>query len=150
MLNREGLVDKVLIAVADDAKVSDVRAALTANAPDGIEVVTGAQVADEDASTFEVLSSVIGGVLLAFAGVALFVSAFYIFNTFNIILGQRTRELALLRAVGASPGQVRRSVMTESLGLGVGSSIIGIGGGRAPRQVAAGLDERHRLHAPGQ
>ncbi len=129
VLNRDGLVDKVLIVVADNAKVSDVRATLKANAPAGIEVVTGAQVADEDASTFEVLSNIIGGVLLAFAGVALFVSAFYIFNTFNIILGQRTRELALLRAVGASPSQVRRSVMTESLALGVLSSIIGIGGG---------------------
>lgn len=133
VLNREGLVDKVQIVLADDAKASEVSAAMTAGIPDefksAVEVVTGAQVADEDASTFEVLSSIIGGVLLAFAGVALFVSAFYIFNTFNIILGQRTRELALLRAVGASPSQVRRSVMTESLGLGVVSSVIGVGGG---------------------
>ena len=139
VLNRPGLVDKVLVVVADDAKVSDVRKTLTDNAPEGVEIVTGAQVADEDASTFEVLSSVIGGVLLAFAGVALFVSAFYIFNTFNIILGQRTRELALLRAVGASPGQVRRSVMTESLALGVGSSIIGIGGGLVLAKLLQGL-----------
>lgn len=128
-LGRDGFVDKVQIAVANNAKVADVKAAIIAQAPKGIEVVSGAQVAKEDASTFEVIANIIGGVLLGFAGVALFVSAFYIFNTFNIILGQRTKELALLRAVGASPAQVRRSVMTESLGLGVVSSVIGIGGG---------------------
>lgn len=129
ILNRDGIVDKVQVVVADGQSVTEVRQRLQAAAPQGVEVVPGAQVAREDASTFEVLSSVIGNVLLAFAGVALFVSAFYIFNTFNIILGQRTSELALLRAVGAAPRQVRRSVMTESLGLGVLSSIIGIGGG---------------------
>jgi putative ABC transport system permease protein len=128
-LNRAGLVDKVQVVVAGNATVNEVRQRIRSAAPEGIEVVTGAQVATEDASTFEVLASVIGGVLLGFAGVALFVSAFYIFNTFNIILGQRTHELALLRAVGASPRQVRRSVMTESLGLGAVSSVIGIGGG---------------------
>ncbi|MBA2608457.1 MAG: ABC transporter permease, partial [Actinobacteria bacterium] len=128
-LNREGLVDKVLIHVTPGAEVSDVRARLEAAAPPVVEIVTGAQVAKEDSSTFEVIANLIGGVLLAFAGVALFVSAFYIFNTFNIILGQRTKELALLRAVGASPAQVRRSVMTESLVLGTVASVIGVGGG---------------------
>lgn len=132
-LNREGLVDKVQIVVAPDAKTSDVKAAILQRTPaevrSSIEVVSGAQVAKEDASTFEVLASVIGGVLLGFAGVALFVSAFYIFNTFNIILGQRTHELALLRAVGASPKQVRRSILTESLGLGAISAVIGVVGG---------------------
>src|SRR5205085_11578308 len=112
-----------------NASVRDVRARLVANAPKGIEVVTGAQVAKEDSSTFEVIANIIGGVLLAFAGVALFVSAFYIFNTFNIILGQRTKEFALLRAVGASPAQVRRAVIIESLGRGTVPSIIGLGGG---------------------
>ncbi len=129
-LNREGLVDKVQIVLAPGTKAADVKTAILQRAPAGVvEVVSGAQVAKEDASTFEVLASVIGGVLLAFAGVALFVSAFYIFNTFNIILGQRTHELALLRAVGASPKQVRRSVMTESLGLGAISAVIGVIGG---------------------
>lgn len=129
-LNRQGLVDKVQIVLAPRAKAADVKAAILQRAPAGVvEVVSGAQVAKEDASTFEVLASVIGGVLLAFAGVALFVSAFYIFNTFNIILGQRTHELALLRAVGASPKQVRRSVMTESLGLGAISAVVGVIGG---------------------
>ena len=109
--------------------------------------MTGAQVAEEDASTFEVLSSIIGGVLLGFAGVALFVSAFYIFNTFNIILGQRTHELAMLRAVGASPCQVRRSVMTESLGLGAASAIIGIVGGVGLASVLQKLMDALGLHA---
>ena len=61
----------------------------------------------------------------------LFVSAFIISNTFNIVLGQRVRELSLLRAVGATPRQVRRSVLTESFAIGVVASVVGLGLGMA-------------------
>ena len=72
---------------------------------------------------------IFGNVLLAFALVAVFVSTFIISNTFNILLGQRVRQLALLRALGASSGQVRFSSMFESLIVGVVASILGLGGG---------------------
>ncbi len=104
--------------------------------PDGTEVVTGAQQADE---TQEVLSQALGFVstfLLVFAGVALFVGAFIIFNTFSMLVAQRTRELALLRAIGASRAQVTRSVLGESLLVGLVGSIAGLGVGIA---LAAGL-----------
>jgi putative ABC transport system permease protein len=67
--------------------------------------------------------------LLVFAVIALFVGAFIIFNTFQILVTQRSRELALLRAIGATPGQVRRSVTVEAVVVGVVASAAGIGGG---------------------
>ena len=67
--------------------------------------------------------------LLAFALVAVFVSAFIISNTFNILLGQRVRQLSLLRALGASARQVRGSAVFEALIIGTVASVIGLGGG---------------------
>ena len=67
------------------------------------------------------------GLLLGFAAVTLFVSAFLIWNTFTIVLAQRTRELALLRAVGASRRQVSASVIGEGVVVGVFASAVGLG-----------------------
>lgn len=64
--------------------------------------------------------------LLGFAGVALAVAALVIANTFSVLVAQRTRQLALLRTVGASRGQVRRSVLLEALLLGVAAAIGGL------------------------
>ena len=59
--------------------------------------------------------------------IASFVGAFLIANTFSILIGQRTRELALLRAVGASRAQVRASMLGEALAVGLVGSVIGLG-----------------------
>ena len=64
--------------------------------------------------------------LLVFAFISLFVGAFIIYNTFSIIVAQRSRELALLRALGASGKQVTRSVTVEALVVGLLSSVIGL------------------------
>ena len=82
--------------------------------------------------------------LLVFALISLFVGAFTIYNTFSIIVGQRTRELALLRVVGASRGQVLRSVLTEAAIVGFASSAIGVGLG-----VAAALGLKALLNGFG-
>jgi putative ABC transport system permease protein len=71
-------------------------------------------------------TSLIADILLAFAGVALFVGAFVIFNTISITIAQRTRELATLRTIGASRRQVLRSVLLESLVIGVLASVAGL------------------------
>jgi putative ABC transport system permease protein len=67
--------------------------------------------------------------MLAFAGIAVFVGSFIIWNTFSIIVAQRGRELALLRALGASRRQVRRSVLTEALAVGILASLAGLATG---------------------
>jgi len=74
--------------------------------------------------------------LLVFAGIALFVGSFIILNTFSMLVAQRTRELALLRALGASRSQVTRSVLYEALALGLVGSTVGLAVGFG---IATGL-----------
>jgi putative ABC transport system permease protein len=70
---------------------------------------------------------ILGDILLVFAGVALFVAVFLIFNTFSILLSQRARELALLRCLGATRRQIVTSVLAEAALLGLGASVLGVG-----------------------
>lgn len=116
--------------VADDGLDPEVLIErLEAALPDDVEAVPGDVVVDEDKDEFSFFVNIFGNVLLAFALIAVFVSTFIIGNTFNILLGQRVRELALLRALGASSRQVRFSAIFESLIIGVVASVLGLGGG---------------------
>jgi putative ABC transport system permease protein len=109
--------------VSQEQLVADLKPALPANA----EVVTGRRVAEETRDQINTILGFISGFLLVFAGVSLFVGAFIIANTFSMLVAQRTRELALLRAVGASRGQVMRVVLGEALVLGLFGSLLGLG-----------------------
>ncbi len=102
---------------------------LDAAIPDGLEAVSGDQVTDEAQEDFGEIIGIFGNILLAFAIVAVFVSTFIISNTFNILLGQRVRQLALLRALGASSRQIRFNTLFESLLVGLVASGVGLGGG---------------------
>ncbi|MFD7262393.1 ABC transporter permease [Streptomyces sp. NPDC059874] len=90
------------------------------------EAKTGAALAAEQARQIEQAMSGMSTGLLIFAGVSLFVGIFLIYNTFTMLVAQRTKELALLRAVGANRGQVRRSVLMEAGVVGLVSSAIGM------------------------
>ncbi len=85
---------------------------------------------------FDIGLNIFSGILLGFALVALFVSIFIIANTFAIVTAQRVRELGLLRAVGATPRQIRVSVLAESVVIGVVASLLGIAAGAL---IALGL-----------
>ncbi|MER6519006.1 FtsX-like permease family protein [Streptomyces sp. NPDC001553] len=87
---------------------------------------TGAELAKEQAKDIKAQMSGMSTMLLVFAGISLFVGIFLIYNTFTMLVAQRTKELALLRAVGAKRGQVVRSVLTEALVVGLISSAIGL------------------------
>jgi putative ABC transport system permease protein len=95
--------------------------------PDGIESLTGAQLTQEmnDGIQDDFLRF-FERTLLVFAGVSLVVATFSIYNTFSILVAQRTRESALLRALGASRGQVLRSITVEAVVVGVVASALGI------------------------
>jgi putative ABC transport system permease protein len=110
--------------------------------PRGVQVVTGQTVAAEQDNSVTQSLSFLSTALLIFAFIALFVGAFTIFNTFSIIVGQRTKELALLRIVGASRRQIFRSVLGEAAAVGIVSSAIGIGLGAL---AAVGLEQVLRL-----
>ncbi|MDN4173872.1 ABC transporter permease [Nocardioides sp. SOB77] len=95
--------------------------------PDGVEAVTGDDAADESASDLLEAVSFLTTFLLIFAGIALVVGSFLIVNTFSILVAQRSRELALLRALGASTRQVTWSVLLEALVLGAVGASAGLG-----------------------
>ncbi|MEZ5340865.1 MAG: FtsX-like permease family protein [Acidimicrobiales bacterium] len=101
-------------------------ARLNAALPTGTEAITGTAATEEAQSSIAQALSFFNGFLLAFAMIALFVSAFVITNTFAILVAQRSRELALLRAIGATRSQVLRSVLAESFVIGIVGSILGL------------------------
>ena len=90
------------------------------------EVLTTADLAAEHAAEAGTDVGLFAGLLVAFGAVALVIGALIIRNTFTIVVGQRTRELALLRALGADRRQVRRSVLVEAALVGVAGSVLGI------------------------
>jgi putative ABC transport system permease protein len=130
MLGEPGKVDEIDVAAAPGISqlqmVARLRAALPAA---GLDIVTGSQVTHEGQDAVHNALSFFNTFLLIFALIALFVGSFLIFNTFSIVIAQRLRELALLRAVGASRAQITLSVLAESLMIGVLASAAGIGVG---------------------
>lgn len=113
-------------SMSPEALRDEVAAAL----PD-MKVQTGAEVTEETQNQVSEALSFLNYFLLAFGGIALLVGTFIIYNTFSMIVAQRLRELALLRAIGASRKQVGRSVTLEALVVGVIGSAIGIAAGVA-------------------
>lgn len=95
----------------------------------GLTYKTGKQVTDQTQQDVTNALKFVNYFLLAFGAIALLVGTFIIYNTFSMIVAQRLRELALLRAIGASRGQVNRSVLLEAGVVGLIGSVIGIAGG---------------------
>ncbi len=118
------------VVVASDGSLSDgalsARIAAAVGGPERFEVLTGA--ADTANSKAELKKSLgfFSTFLLAFAYIALFVGMFIIYNTFSIVVAQRGRDMAMLRAIGASRRQVVLSVVFESVVVGVIASAIGL------------------------
>ncbi len=133
-----GKLSGVSISADPGVTPKELAARVKAELPTTVSVKTGDQAAAD--ATSETAASITGfltPVLLAFAGVSVFVGAFIIFNAFSITVAQRRREFAMLRALGASRRQVLRSVVAEALTLGVLASAVGIGAGLG---VAKGIN----------
>ena len=125
------------LLVAVDGDVETVRAVLA-------EELTGTEVLTRDeaaAAAVEEYGSgnVIVMLVLGFAAVALLVAALVIANTFQVIVAQRTRMLALLRCVGARRGQLRGSVLLEAGILGLVAGVAGVVAGLAMSQAALSI-----------
>ena len=116
----------VTVAAMPGVDESELADKLTRELPNGFEAVTSDVVAGEFSDQFDTFITIFQNALLVFAAVALIVSAFIINNTFAIVLGQRVRELGLLRAVGATGRQIRSSVLIEALLIGVIASVVGV------------------------
>ena len=129
VLGAEGVYDALDVGVADGADAATVRQRIEDVLPDGTEIVDRATLIDEANDQVNSFIGPFGTGLLIFAFITAFVSAFLINNVFAITIGQRLRELALLRAVGASGRQVRRMIFLEALIMSVIATVVGIGGG---------------------
>jgi putative ABC transport system permease protein len=127
LFNSRGQYDTISVLAAPGADLVKLQQGIAAVLPPGVEVVSGQTVANELSTSVNNALSFISTALLIFAFIALLVGAFTIFNTFSITVGQRTRELALLRVVGASRRQLFRSVLTEAALVGLIASLIGLG-----------------------
>ena len=137
LVGRPGEVSSISIAARDGVAPARLRASVTAAlANRDVEVRTGAQDADQRTADLQGEFGFVRTALLVFGGIALFVGAFVIYNTFTITVAQRTRELALLRTLGASRRQVLRSVILEASVIGFVASVLGLLGGLA---LAPGL-----------
>ncbi|MGH3231795.1 MAG: ABC transporter permease [Streptosporangiaceae bacterium] len=132
-----GLFNFIDVIAKPGADKAAVQRSIVRVLPSDAEVVTGQTIINEDQNAVTQALSSLNTALLVFALISLFVGAFTIYNTFSIIVGQRTRELALLRVVGASRQQVFRSVLAESAIIGFVSSAVGVGLGVA---AAIGLE----------
>ncbi|MEN3273821.1 MAG: putative transport system permease protein [Actinomycetota bacterium] len=122
-----GKFDSIPVVAKDGVSQTEVKARI-AKAIDAKtdEVITGAEATKEQQDDIKQGIGFFRTALLIFAFVALFVGSFIIYNTFGIIVAQRTKELALFRALGASRRQVLRSVLVEAALVGVVASAIGL------------------------
>jgi putative ABC transport system permease protein len=127
VLGVEGQFNAINVVAEPGADKAQVQRSIAEVLPHGVEVVTGQTVVNEATSQINSFLNIFSTALLVFAFIALFVGGFTILNTFSIIVGQRTRELALLRIVGASRRQVFRSVLLEAGIVGLVASLIGLG-----------------------
>ncbi|GJM37865.1 MAG: ABC transporter substrate-binding protein [Acidimicrobiales bacterium] len=127
LFGEPGSIDQVPLSLEDgadaDAVMADIQTLLGGASA---EIVDQATVTAEQQAEFDEGVTIIGNVLLGFAIISLFVSIFIIYNTFAIVLGQRVREMGLLRAIGADAAQLRRSVLGEAVIVGVVASLIGL------------------------
>jgi putative ABC transport system permease protein len=128
--------DSILVIADDGISPTEIVQRIAPELPTGTEAVTGAEVTQESQDEIKQSLSFFNTFMFVFAAIALLVGGFIIFNTFFITVAQRTRENALLRALGAKKRQVLVSVLVEALAVGLIASVVGIGLGIL---VAAGL-----------
>ncbi len=121
--------------VSDEQLKANVAAAVGA---DTYKLQTSQEAADANRKDVGAFLDVMKYVMLGFAGIAFLVGIFLIFNTFSMLVAQRTREIGLMRAIGADSGQVLKSVVVEAFLLGVVGSVLGVGAGVG---LAVGLME---------
>ena len=126
LLRKHGEYDAIFVAAREGVSSADLVRDLRAQVPAAAQVKSGAEQADADSKDTQEGTKFVQYFLLGFGFIALGVGAFVIFNTLSITLAQRVRELATLRTLGASRRQIKRSVLTEGLVMGVFASVLGL------------------------
>ncbi|MFF3986691.1 ABC transporter permease [Streptomyces sp. NPDC001601] len=137
LFGKKGTYDEIDVTAKAGTGQAALKSQLDAALPKKlVETTTGQKLADDQAQQISSSMSGLRSGLLVFAGIALFVGTFIIANTFTMLVAQRTKELALLRAVGASRRQVTRSVLIEAFVVGAVAGVTGLVAGIG---IGAGL-----------
>jgi putative ABC transport system permease protein len=138
-LGKQGRFDAIYVVATAGASqtrvVDDVEGAVGT----GVEVLSGRDIVEQSQSDLRSQLSFVTNFFMVFAAVAVLVGAFVIYNAFSIIVAQRTREMALLRAVGASRAQVRRAILVEAVVVGLVGSAAGFVMGLGVASIFTGL-----------
>ncbi|GAA2722588.1 MULTISPECIES: FtsX-like permease family protein [Streptomyces] len=141
---KPGEFSRIDVKAAAGTSQAALKTSLTKVLPKNAEATTAKELADEQSRVIAQGMDGMRSVLLVFAGISLFVGIFIIANTFTMLVAQRTKELALLRAVGASRRQVTRSVLIEAIVVGAVAGALGLLAGIG---IGAGL--RSLLNSTG-
>ncbi|MEV7614001.1 ABC transporter permease [Streptomyces sp. NPDC089799] len=130
LLGATELFTNINVTAAEGVTDAQLKANIaTAVGADTYKLQTAAEAADEGRKDVGSFLNIMKYVMLGFAGIAFLVGIFLIFNTFSMLVAQRTREIGLMRAIGSDRSQINRSVLTEALLLGVVGSVLGVGAG---------------------
>src|SRR6516225_6046089 len=148
LFGKTGEFDRIVVKAAPGVSATQLRDRIAPVLPAGDEAVTAASASASAAQQINRQLGILRDFFLGFAGIALFVGAFVIWNTFSIMIGQRTRELALTRALGASAGQVFRSVLAEAAIIAAVASAAGAGLGLGLARGLAALLSAFGLSLP--
>ena len=126
LLDSKGKVDLINVVIENNFDINDVKNDITKLDSENLNVINAQEAAAEQADSIKQGLDFFNSILNVFAGIAIFVGAFIIQNTFRILLLQRTKELSLLRALGTSKRQIYRLVISESLFMSIIGSGLGI------------------------
>lgn len=144
LLAQPGHYTRIDLAAEPGVSPEELRGRVTSLLPPGTEAVTAAELVTEQAGQNAASVKALADLLLVSASIALFVGGFLIVNTFTMLVAQRTREIALLRAVGASRRQVTGAVLAEAALVGLVASaaglLVGVGIGALVRAVLSASD----------
>ncbi len=125
-LDKVGVVDEIDVRAEAGVGREELRDRIAEVLPSDVEALTGEEVAADGSAAVRDAMGIFTTVLLVFAGVSLFVGSFVIWNTFSVLVAQRRREVALLRAVGGTRRQVLGGVVLEAVLIGLVSGLLGI------------------------
>jgi putative ABC transport system permease protein len=135
--HKRGRFDQISVAADKGVGAAPLKRRIKAEMPAGVKVQTGVESSERSSEKIRENLSFLPTFLLIFGFIAVFVGSFIIFNTFSITIAQRVREFGMLRTLGASRGQILRTVIVEAAVIGLIGAVIGIGGGFL---VALGLN----------
>ncbi|WP_181808138.1 ABC transporter permease, partial [Streptomyces shenzhenensis] len=136
LVGRTGVFTNINVTAAPGVTDARLKKNVAGELGSAYKVQTAKETADANQKDVEGFLDVMKYAMLGFAGIAFLVGIFLIINTFSMLVAQRTREIGLMRAIGAGRRQVNRSVLVEALLLGVVGSVLGVGAGVG---IAVGL-----------